>query len=607
MNPDRHQQIEKLFHAARERSPDSREAYLAAHCAGDVNLQTEVLSLLKALERADGFLERPASPTATRAASALADPVASAAMAAREGQRIGPWLLGGRIAVGGMADVYRATRADGQYQQDVAIKLIRRGIETDAALRRHIISRFRDERQHMANLDHPFIARLVDGGTTNDDLPYLVMEYIPGLPITRYCEEHGLSIKQRLQLVRDVCSAVDHAHGKFVAHRDLKPSNILVVPGPQGKGQPVPKLLDFGIAKLLKDEGLREPSARTNLGLQAMTPEYASPEQVCGGEVTAATDIYSLGVILYELVTGKLPYQLTQYDAKTVICEQTPPKPSAIRHSINREVDAIILKALEKDPARRYSSAAALADDIHRYLTDRPIAARPPTVTYLLGRFLARHGSRVASAVFLLLAISATTALLLTLSSQAQSQARQADELNRANRLYAIAANVEARGDYVDAEGLLREAIDLERKNSPDVMMRAVHAAELTLLGRALVKQEKYQEAEGILRESLGIWNAAVAPKGHSRMAEAQHLLGICLIQQGRAGEAEPLLRESGATFLAMFGPAATQTRQVYLDLAALYDDLGRPAEAAECRTRVTEAEAPDADPPASAPAAGYP
>ncbi|MBN2563899.1 MAG: serine/threonine protein kinase [Phycisphaerae bacterium] len=600
MSSDRTEQIERLFHAAIDREPCERKAFLTSACGGDTALQEEVESLLEAGEHTKDFMEQPVISNPPSPIPDVESPDGDVRIDGDEsmnGTRIGPWRLTKRIAVGGMGDVFLADRADGHYEKQAAIKLIRRGIDADPALRRHIIRRFRDERQHLANLDHPNIAGLIDGGTTDDGLPYLVMEYIQGRPITEYCDEHGLGVRERLELLRTVCLAVHHAHSKFVAHRDLKPSNILVASDdvePAGAGRPVAKLLDFGIAKLLKSDGERtsgggsKPSAGTHPGLRPMTPEYASPEQVSGREVTAATDVYSLGVILYELVTGELPYRVSQYDAKTVICEQKPPKPSSVKRSVSRELDAIVLKALEKEPSRRYPSAATMAEDIGRYLDGRPIMARPPTFTYLLSRFFVRHGSRVASVVFLLFAIAATTALLATWSRQSQFQANRTAALNRANRFYASAGSLEGEGQYATAEMLLREAIEIERATPPD--NQQVHAAKLTLLGRVLIKQRHLNEAERVLRESLDIWNA-LPPKGYARMAEAQSLLGRCFIGQHRYKEAEPLLTKSYPVLVAQFGRHGKQACGVLEDLVVLYEALGESAKADQYRASLVEVE----------------
>jgi eukaryotic-like serine/threonine-protein kinase len=570
---DRAADVERLFHEALERDPSQRHALLATQCAGDEALRSEIESLLAAHDRADGFLEQPfPSPAQGQRPAANFEPQIDDE-AAMIGRRVGPWRLTKRIGVGGMADVYLAERADGQYEQQAAIKLIRRGVSGDPALRLDLIRRLWDERQHLANLDHPNIARLIDGGTTEDGLPYLGMEYIPGQSITRYCQERQLPIRQRLELFRRVCEAVQYAHSKFVAHRDLKPSNILVTGGLEGKDQPIPKLLDFGIAKLAKGDELASPAPPTRHGLRPMTLEYASPEQVSGQEITTATDVYSLGVILYELVTDRLPYEVDPYDARSVICEQRPPRPGSIKRSLSRELDTIILKAMEKAPARRYPSAAALAEDLERYVAGKPVLARAPTVPYVLWKFLARHASRVAAVVFLVAAVVATTALFITLARQAKQQSSQVVSQARADRLFAIARNNETLDDLDDAENLLEMAMDIERELPRD--SSSDDPAKLLLLGRILCKQRQFANAEPVLTQAIELLTSATAAGSPVRLAEARRWLAACRIQQGRYQEAGTLLSASYPVFNERFGPTNPQTQDVLRDLVFVAGKLG--------------------------------
>jgi serine/threonine protein kinase len=307
------------------------------------------------------------------------------------GRHFGSYEIIREIGRGGLGAVYLAVRSDGEYRKEVALKLIRRGLDTDDILRR-----FRNERQILAQLDHPNIARLIDGGTTDDGLPFFVMEYVKGEPISTFCESHQLDTNQRLELFRKVCGAVTYAHQNLVIHRDLKPSNILVTDDGD------PKLLDFGIAKLLTAES--ETFTQTAPALRAMTPEYASPEQVRGERITTASDVYSLGVLLYELLTGEKPYRLktrTTEEISRAITDQEPERPStAIRsnqRSLQGDLDNIVLMAMRKEPHRRYASAAALADDIRRHQEGLPIAARPNTFSYRTGKFIRRHRASVAA------------------------------------------------------------------------------------------------------------------------------------------------------------------------------------------------------------------
>ena len=310
MKSEQWQRVREILNSAISRSPGERSAYLDHACASDQELRSEVESLLQSHDDAGSvFLNTPAADL--KAAMSDASPKSNWI-----GRRIGVYQVEAEIGHGGMGEVYRAVRADGQFKKTVAIKVVRGGYDTKA-----VLERFVHERQILASLDHPNIAGLYDGGTTEDGLPYLVMELIEGTPIDLYCEERNLSVKERLKLFTQVCAAVQYAHQRLVIHRDIKPSNILVTP------EGIPKLLDFGIAKLLDPAGGGETTM-----LPALTPEYASPEQIRGEPITTSTDVYSLGVVLYRLLTGRSPYPAntrTPLEFARVICELEPTKPSS--------------------------------------------------------------------------------------------------------------------------------------------------------------------------------------------------------------------------------------------------------------------------------------
>ncbi|HMB93614.1 MAG TPA: serine/threonine-protein kinase [Rhodothermales bacterium] len=424
--------IKDLLNEALALAPEARSAFLDSACA-DATLRQEVAALLDAHEQAE-------------AAHALESPFDSqddlspidTSEQATENQRVGPYRLGRLLGRGGMGNVYLAERADGQFQQTVALKLIRRGLDTD-----DILSRFAFERQILSGLEHPNIARLYDGGITENGRPYFAMEYVEGEPITAYCDHARLTTPQRLALFRTVCRAVQHAHQNLVVHRDLKPSNILVTEDAEVK------LLDFGIAKLLSEEGATRDLAmpRTRTGMQVLTPEYAAPEQVRGETITTATDVYQLGVLLYELLTGHRPYRIpsrVQHEIARVILEEEPERPStAVRRTtaaqtsetravtpetvsqarstdpgrlqrrLVGDLDTIVLTALKKEPSRRYASVEQLAEDVRRHLHNLPVTARPDTFGYRASRFVRRNRVSVAAtgAVTLALIIGLGTAL----------------------------------------------------------------------------------------------------------------------------------------------------------------------------------------------------
>jgi serine/threonine protein kinase/TolB-like protein/Tfp pilus assembly protein PilF len=392
MTPAEWQRVKEIAAEALARADGERASYVAARCGADAALALEVRSLLESVATADALYE---GPSLTTAGALAAFGELDAPGGSIVGGRIGAYRVLSEIGRGGMGAAYLAVRDDQVYEKRVAIKLIKRGMDTDAILRR-----FRRERQILADLDHPNIVTLLDGGTTDDGLPYFIMEYVDGLPIDRYCEANGLSIAARLKLFQDVCGAVHHAHERRVLHRDLKPSNILVT------SAGVPKLLDFGIATLLDADHDDHPGEPTSIR-RAMTPQYASPEQLRGGALTAASDVYALGVLLYVLLSGRLPYRLegrSTQDVERLVCDETPPKPSTtvdgqatwtreerpdrLRRLLSGDLDTITMTALQKEPERRYAAASALAEDVQRHLEGRPIAARSD-------RFLARLAARV--------------------------------------------------------------------------------------------------------------------------------------------------------------------------------------------------------------------
>jgi len=372
MTPERWSQVEGLFLQAAEIPPTERATFLDHACGGDAGLRHEVNSLLA--------WDAPETPLARLFLDD--DPGA--------GRQIGPYRLVRLLGTGGMGSVHLAVRDDDHFEKEVAIKILKRGMDTDSML-----GRFRQERQILANLEHPFIARLLDGGSTDDGLPYFVMEYVDGLPVTKYREERNLDTGQTLQLFRMVCEAVQYAHQNLVVHRDLKPGNILITQ------EGVPKLLDFGIAKVIAPgrRGALETITQTEGRL--MTPAYASPEQILGLPINTATDIYALGAVLYELLTGQRAHRFESElpgEMERVISQVEPEKPSlAIRakpkqsRELVGDLDNIILTALRKDPQRRYTSAAEFSDDIRRHLEGHPVTAREDTFFYRTGKFVRRN------------------------------------------------------------------------------------------------------------------------------------------------------------------------------------------------------------------------
>jgi serine/threonine protein kinase len=394
MTPDYWQLVKTIAGDAWDLPPDARAAFVAKACAADDALLGEVSSLLQSTDDADALYETPAI-SLFEAADLVA--AATRAVPVKIGARVGPYRLIGELGQGGMGTVYLAERADGEFDQQVAIKFVGGRLGSAA-----LLDRFREERQILAVLSHPNIARLLDGGTADDGSPFVVMEYVAGVPISDYCESRRLSIPERLRLFRGVCAAVHYAHQRLVIHRDLKAHNILVT------DDGTPKLLDFGIATLI-DPGLRA-EARVRTRVRALTPESASPEQLRGDPITIATDIYSLGVLLSRLLTGLSPYARSidaEVDLVRAVCEDPPTPPSVaallprggqtLEH-IDRDLDWIVLKALRKEPDRRYSSAEQFSEDLERYLTGQPVLAAPDSRRYRTQKFLRRHRASVIAA-----------------------------------------------------------------------------------------------------------------------------------------------------------------------------------------------------------------
>lgn len=443
MNPERWHQIDDLLSAALEREAEQRAAFLAKECAGDEELKRQVELLLREHGHLGTFLED------TPVGTGLGD-----ASGSITGLRIGSYRLLDKIGQGGMGSVYLAERADGEYRKRVALKIIKRGMDTDA-----ILGRFRRERQILASLQHPNIAMLLDGGTSEDGLPYFVMEYVRGQQLLDYCDSRSRSVRERLTLFRTICSAVQHAHQNQVVHRDLKPGNILV------NAEGIPKLVDFGIAKVLDadfDFGMSEP---TGMGVRPMTPAYASPEQVLGKPITAASDIYSLGVLLYQLLSGLLPSVDPREIEARFISQAEPLKPSLavaeaeqvrggdkppqaaraadrigssrgttsaeLRRQLTGDLDTIVLKAMHVEPERRYTSAQELSEDLQRCLAGLPIEARRDATLYRAGRYLRRHKASVLFASFVSVAVLAVVGIALVL--------RRPDPSSSSERIRSIA------------------------------------------------------------------------------------------------------------------------------------------------------------------------
>jgi serine/threonine protein kinase len=440
MIPERWHEIKNKLDAVLELGPAQRSAYLDEISTADPELRHELESLIASHEKAGtDFLNTPP----LEATSSQSELINRDSMI---GRRLGTYQIMEQIGAGGMGEVYRAFRADDQYRKQVAIKLVRAGQDSD-----FVIRRFKNERQILASLDHPNIARLLDGGTTVEGVPYFVMELIEGQPITEYCDSHSLPTVERIKLFSAVCSAVQYAHQRLIVHRDIKPNNILVT------SEGTPKLLDFGIAKIVETDSASGQSEPTLTIFRALTPGYASPEQVKGEPITTASDVYSLGVVLYELLTGLHPYSApgsTPHQIARAVCEVEPKKPSTavqrteglhsrpgqpvrfattgsvhdgsaerLSKRLRGDLDNIVLMALRKEPERRYASVDKFAEDLRRHLENLPVFARKDTAGYRISKFVARHKAGVAATTAVIIILVAGIVITLREAQIAREQA----------------------------------------------------------------------------------------------------------------------------------------------------------------------------------------
>ncbi len=537
MASNRWQEIEELFQAAVTLAEEARPELLDAR-AGDPEVRREVEKLLAAHEQATEFLETPVDSWI--------------------GRRLGAYEILKELGQGGMSTVYLARRVDREFQNLVAIKRLKPGLASAAVQRR-----LRVERQILARLRHPYIARILDGGTTAESGPYIVMELIEGSPIDGDCDRRRLTIRERLVLFRQVCEAVQYAHRNLLVHRDLKPSNILVTP----EGEP--RLLDFGIAKLLAPEEFPESVEDTLTQMRPMTPRYASPEQVLGLPITTASDVYSLGVLLYELLTGTTPHSLSGKSAaeiESILQHREPPPPSSAvsvaedggesaasarrsrPDSLSRllagDLDNIVLRALHKEPERRYSSVEQFSEDIRRFLEGLPVLARPSSRAYRLGKFLRRHRAAVAAtttALLLLICFTVVTVLQAGRIARERDVARREQARAEEVTSFLLDAFREAdpsrsRGEQVTAREILDRGarrVEQQLAAEPELQASLMHT-----LGDVYSSLGLYDSARRFLDQAVEIRRRLFGDQ-HLSVAESQHARGVVLLEQGDYAAAE--------------------------------------------------------------------
>lgn len=525
--PDRWPDVERLFRTVLDADAEQRARLLTE---ADDELAREVQALLAAEDEADTFFSRAPD---LGDADVLEDDLPT-------GTRLGPWEIADELGRGGMGTVYRARRADGAYAQDVAVKVVHRGMDSA-----QIVRRFRQERALLATLDHEGVARLIDGGVADDGRPYLAMELVDGQPLTAYADAHRLPLEARIRLFTDVCAAVAHAHRRLVVHRDLKPSNILVA---DGEHRPQVKLLDFGIARLLAptDDG----EALTLPELRLFTPRYAAPEQATGAPATTAADVYSLGAVLVELLTGQPPRpstggllperpsvavrQRAASDAGAV-AEMRRTTSVRLERQLRGDLDAICQQALRPEPDARYPSADALADDLRRHLAGLPVHARAGTRRYVAASFLRRHRWPVAAAGGAAVAVLVVTALV------AVQNRRIAHERERAEEVAAVLENVFLRidpGSQAEGGASTHDLLDLGAEETHRMADTEAKAHLLDVVARVYRALADYNRALPMHEESVRLFTALRGRDAPETLA-SEHHLAYLLAQMGQADEAE--------------------------------------------------------------------
>ena len=470
MTPERWRRVQQVFLDASQLASSDLAAFLDAACTGDDDLRREVLSLLEAERNPTNSIDAAVAEVALE----FAAEDRQREMAAHLGRRIGPYQVVRGIGRGGMGAVYEAIRADDEYQRSVAIKFMARGFDSREAL-----ARFRRERQILATLQHPNIAALLDGGATEEGQPYIVMEYVAGNPLISYCRRRQLPIVDRLELFRSVCAAVQHAHRMLVIHRDLKPGNVLVT------AEGVPKLLDFGIAKLLSPDVITGSTPTTRTSMRILTPQYASPEQIRGEPLTTASDVYSLGVLLYETLTFTSPYKIagrTQSEIERAVCETQPARLTSApgldlrtRRQLAGDLETIVATALRREPERRYSSAQQLSDDLQRYLKGFPVSARDDTLFYRARKLVRRNKLASAAIVLLILSIAAGWTATIREARRTRAQAQETRRLANALLFNLHAKIQDLPGATPVRENLVQTALEylnkLAREASDDLSL----------------------------------------------------------------------------------------------------------------------------------------
>jgi eukaryotic-like serine/threonine-protein kinase len=610
MTPDEWARVREIFDAARDRLPEERPEFIARACSGQPNVREQVNCLLLAHDRAGGFLDSPAWLSVPAAEDS--EPLTTQSKPETAGTVIGRYHLVQEIGAGGMGEVWLAEQKE-PVRRRVAIKLVKAGMNT-----REVMARFESERQALALMDHPAIAKVFDAGSTPQGAPYFVMEYVKGVPITNYCDDHRLSTRERLEIFMHVCEGVQHAHQKAIIHRDLKPSNILVT---EVDARPAPKIIDFGIAKAL-DQRLTKDTIYTRAGTFLGTPEYMSPEQAVSssGDIDTRTDVYSLGVIFYELLAGAPPLELQKvaYDEfLRRLREEEPPKPSTnirtrdpvtcievarkrqtepatLVRQLRGDLDLITLKALEKDRARRYGSPSEFAADVGRYLRNAAVLAVPPSVAYRARKFGRRYRAALITVAAFVLVLVAATLISIRQSIRANREAAVAQAVNDflQNDLLAQASAATQAGPSAKPDPHLevRTALDraAARIGGRFAGQPEVEASIRDTMGQTYEDLGLYPEARKQFERALELHRRALGANSPTTL-KMMNNLGRIAMRQGKYQEAEALLSQALAIQRRVLGPEHPETLRSMNNLAADYDDEGDYPHAEALQSQVLE------------------
>lgn len=564
--------VKQIFIEASGLAAAERAGYLERACGADKELYEEVRSLLEACDTT-GVLDHSIDHLRLSAVSAVKT-------GQMEGREIGNYRITRELGHGGMGSVYLAERADGEFVQRVALKLLHNPLASESQVRR-----FRSERQILATLEHENIARLLDGGMTEQGLPYYVMELADGMPVDEYCDKQQMTVEERLELFQDVCKAVQHAHRNLVVHRDLKPSNIFVTNGGRVK------LLDFGIAKVLGNGGtVLTQGALTRPGLLPLTPSYASPEQIRGETITTASDIYQLGVVLYELLSGYRPYKIegqSPAEMEKTICETTPVRPGKrlsqssltrepesgeirricrsrrtglrqLRKQLHGDAGTIVMKAMHREPDRRYESADQLGEDIRRYLNNKPVKAHPDSRLYRTRKFLRRNPVEIVATVLVAVLLAAYLITTTWQSRRTEAALEQAQmEAEKSAQVVEFMLGIFEAGDPLDTPGdhvTARELMErgLEEANRLDSQPE-LQANMFNVIGRVYTSLGRYKDAAEILERAVEIKRSFTGDEG-TETARYMNDLAVALTRLGNYGDAYSVYRESLAILTEQYG-----------------------------------------------------